>query len=131
MSEVSYQYSFVLLLFALLRFFHQKRFALTKSNHNLNNMILPTHIMYIFSFSFNEVHLPCCHQGSRWLIFSIKQVVHGPFWAYIVKYRTLCLQMRVTLFFYIKVETVGKWKMYFFIYVYETVSYVLWIRNAR
>ena len=69
----------------------------------------------------------CCHQGSTWLIFTMQQVAHGSFWAYNVKYKTVCLQMRVTLFS----TSSGKSEVYFFIYVYETVSYVLWIRNTR
>ena len=48
----------------------------------------------------------CCHQGSTWLILSIQQVTHGPFWAWIVRYKTLCSQMCVTLF------STSKWKQW-------------------
>ena len=76
------------------RNFSSKKFALTKSNNNFNN----THIIYFFLMSSIWSIFTCCHQGNTWLFFSIQQAAYGSFWAYFVKYKTLCLQMCVTLF---------------------------------
>ena len=63
------------------------------------------HILCIF-FILSSIwgKFTCCHQGKTWLIFSIQQVAHDPFWAYIVKYKMLFLQICVTLF------SISKWK---------------------
>ena len=84
------------------------------------------HILVIF-FLLSSIWgtFTCCHYGSTWLIFSIQQVAH---FEHTLRSIKLCVYNCVSHYF---LHRSGNSEVYFFIYVYETVPYFLWIRNTR
>ena len=103
MSEVSYRYSFFC-PFLLCWIFFVKKSLLWQNQIIIWITCFFWHILCIFFLL-----LPiwstfiCCYQGTICLIFSIQQVA---FSSYIAKYKSLSLQMCVTLF------STSKWKQW-------------------
>ena len=118
MSKVSYQYSFVLFLLLCWSFFIKKSLLWQHPSHNLNGMLFP-HILCVFFILLSVwgIYI-CCYQVRTWLILCIQQVAHGP----------ICVYNCVPHYL---LHRSGNSEAYFFIYVYETASYVLWKRNTR
>ena len=127
MSKVSYQYSFVLFLLLCWSFFIKKSLLWQHPSHDLNGMLFPHILCVFFIFSQYEVY-----------IFVVIRLGRGLFCAYS---RSHMAQFKHTLWSnkhcvnncvpHYLLHRSGNSEAYFFIYVYETASYVLWIRNTR